>query len=242
MIENILFSAGGFDAIYGDKLSSVLDITYREPKSFGANITTSLLGAQLQIQDKVSNRLNYNLGVRYRTNAYLLGALDTKGEYKPRFTDVQGLINFQVNEDIKLSYYGSIANNLFSVQPENRETNFGSINEALRFTVYYEGQENTQFETWMSALTLKHKVSEKLNLNYFISTFNTDETEFFDVLGEYRLDELERDLGSDEYGEVAYNRGVGAFLNHARNQLKANVYNIYHKGDFQQGNGKQIGE
>ena len=238
MIENILFSAGGFDAIYGDKLSSVLDITYREPKSFGANITTSLLGAQFQIQDKISNRLNYNVGVRYRTNAYLLGALDTKGEYKPRFTDVQGLINYQVNEDIKLSYYGSLANNLFSVQPENRETNFGSINEALRFTVYYEGQENTQFKTWMSALTLKHRLSEKLNLNYFVSTFNTDETEFFDVLGEYRLDELERDLGSDEYGEVAYNRGVGAFLNHARNELKANVYNIYHKGDFQQNNSR----
>ena len=108
----------------------------------------------------------------------------------------------------------------------------------MRFTVYYEGQENTQFKTWMSALTLKQRVSEKLNLNYFVSTFNTDETEFFDVLGEYRLDELERDLGSDEYGQVAYNRGVGAFLNHARNELKANVYNIYHKGDFQQDNSR----
>ena len=238
MVDNILFSAGGFDAIYGDKLSSVLDITYKEPKEFEANITTSLLGTQLQIGDKLSNRFNYNVGFRYRTNAYLLGALDTKGEYKPRFTDLQGIFNFQINEDVKLTYYGNFANNLFSVQPENRETNFGSINEALRFTVYYDGRENTQFQTWMSALSLKHQVNEKLTLNYFASTFNTDETEYFDVLGEYRLDELERDLGSDEYGEVAYNRGVGAFLNHARNQLEANVFNVYHKGNFQQNNAK----
>jgi hypothetical protein len=152
--------------------------------------------------------------------------------------DIQGLINFNLNENLKLSIFGNTANNLFSVRPENRETNFGNINEALRFTVYYEGQENTQYRTYMGAISLKHRKSEKLSLNYFISTFNTDETEYFDLLGEYRLDELERDLGSDQYGNVAYNRGVGSFLNHARNQLKANVLNFYHKGDFVNNNQK----
>ena len=238
MVENIIFSAGGFDAKYGDKLSSVLDISYKEPVEFEANFSSSLLGAQLQFGDRPNSLINYNFGFRYRTNAYLLGALDTKGEYQPKFMDIQGLINFNLNENLKLSIFGTTANNLFSVRPENRETNFGNINEALRFTVYYEGQENTQYRTYMGAISLKHRKSEKLSLNYFISTFNTDETEYFDLLGEYRLDELERDLGSDQYGSVAYNRGVGSFLNHARNQLKANVLNFYHKGDFINNNQK----
>ena len=141
MVENITFSAGGFDAKYGDKLSSVLDISYKEPIALKLIYSTSFLGTQIQFGDRPSSLVNYNIGFRYRTNAYLLGALDTKGEYQPRFMDVQGLVNFNINEKLKLSVFGTTANNLFSVKPENRQTNFGNINEALRFTVYYEGQE-----------------------------------------------------------------------------------------------------
>ena len=113
MVENITFSAGGFDAKYGDKLSSVLDISYKEPVAFEANLSTSLLGTQIQFGDRPSSLVNYNIGFRYRTNAYLLGALDTKGEYQPRFMDVQGLVNFNINEKLKLSVFGTTANNLF---------------------------------------------------------------------------------------------------------------------------------
>tara|TARA_B100001287_G_scaffold226189_1_gene195891 strand:- start:18100 stop:20751 length:2652 start_codon:yes stop_codon:yes gene_type:complete len=238
MVDDILFSAGGFDAEYGDKLSSVLDITYREPKSFEANITSSLLGTQLQFGDKPTNLFTYNIGFRYRTNAYLLGALDTKGEYRPRFADFQSLLNLNINENLKLTVFGTATNNLFSVKPENRETNFGSINEALRFTVYYDGQENTQFKTYMGTISLDHKYSDYLTLKYFVSAFNTHETEFFDVLGQYSLDELETDLGSDDYGQIAYNRGVGGFLNHARNEIIAQVYNLYHRGYYNKNNQK----
>ena len=117
MIDNILFSAGGFDAKYGDKLSSVLDISYREPETFEAHVSSSLLGAKLQFGNRPSSLFNYNVGFRHRTNAYLLGALDTKGEYKPSFTDIQGILNFNLTEKLKFTVFGTAANNLFSVKP-----------------------------------------------------------------------------------------------------------------------------
>ena len=143
-----------------------------------------------------------------------------------------------MNENLKLTVFGTATNNLFSVKPENRETNFGSINEALRFTVYYDGQENTQFKTYLGTISLSHQFNDYLTLKYFVSTFNTFETEYFDVLGQYSLDELETDLGSDDYGQIAYNRGVGGFLNHARNEINAQVYNFYHKGYLNKKNNK----
>ena len=230
MINNILFSAGGFDAKYGDKLSSVLDIEYTEARKFNASVVTSLLGTQIHLQDRVSTRFNYNNSLRYRKNSYLLNSLDTKGDYKPTFLDYQGLFNYYLNENWKMSFFGTYSNNKFRVVPSNRETNWGSINEALRFTVYYEGQEITQYETYMGAISLTNEPNDNLRLKFISSIYETHETEYFDVLGEYYLDELERDLGSDEYGDVAFNRGVGAFLNHARNKIDATVINAYHKG------------
>ena len=129
-----------------------------------------------------------------------------------------------------MSFFGTYSNNNFRIVPSNRQTNWGSINEALRFTVYYEGQEITQYETYMGAISLSNEPNDNLKLKFISSIYETHEKEYFDILGEYRLDELERDLGSDEYGEVAFNRGVGAFLNHARNRIDATVYNAYHRG------------
>lgn len=233
LVENVIFSAGGFDAKYGDKLSSVMDVNYKDPRKFNAGFTASLLGASAFVQDTINWRSNYLFGARYQTNSYLLGALDTKGEYKPVFVDLQGMYNRYINENSRLTLFGSYANNKYSIKPQNRETNWGSINEALRFTVYYEGQEVTQFETFLGAASVEQRFNHnKLKLNYVTSIFRTVESEHFDILGEYKLDELERDLGSDQFGEVAYNRGVGAFLNHARNDLDALVFNAYHNGSF----------
>ena len=230
MISNILFSAGGFDAKYGDKLSSVLDIEYTEPKKFSSSFIASLMGTQVHIQDRPSTRFNFNTSVRFRKNAYLLNSLDTKGDYRPTFVDYQGFFNYYLNENWRMSFFGTYSNNNFRIVPSNRQTNWGSINEALRFTVYYEGQEITQYETYMGAISLSNEPNDNLKLKFISSIYETHEKEYFDILGEYRLDELERDLGSDEYGEVAFNRGVGAFLNHARNRIDATVYNAYHRG------------
>ncbi|MCB9194757.1 MAG: carboxypeptidase-like regulatory domain-containing protein [Flavobacteriales bacterium] len=237
MVDNIMFSAGGFDARYGDKLSSVLDVYYNDPKEFKATAVTSLLGASVYFQDRPSVKTNYLFGARYQTNAYLFGALDTKGEYKPAFLDVQGMMNHYITENLRLTVFASYADNKYRVVPENRETNWGSINEALRFTVYYEGQEITQFRTFIGAASIQQNaLRDKLKLFYTTSVFKTVETEHFDVLGEYKLDELERDLGSDDFGEVAYTRGVGGYLEHARNNLDAIVANAYHRGELDWGN------
>jgi hypothetical protein len=236
LVESILFSAGGFDARYGDKLASVMDVHYRDPLKFGAGVVTSLLGASLYVQDTINWRSNYLIGARYQTNSYLLGALDTKGEYKPLFVDVQGMYNRYINENTRLTVFGSYAKNVYRIVPENRETNWGSINEALRFTVFYEGEEVTSFDTYMGAASIEQRLMKnKLKMHYVSSIFRTIESEHFDILGQYRLDELERDLGSDEFGEVAYNRGVGSFLHHARNDLNATVANLYHNGSYVDG-------
>lgn len=230
MVDNILFSAGGFDARYGDKLSSVLDVSYKDPKEFGATAVASFLGANVFVQDRPSVRLNYLIGARYQTNAYLFGALDTKGDYKPAFLDLQGMVNYHLNENTRLTLFGTYADNKYRIVPENRETNWGSINEALRFTVYYEGQEITRFRTAMGAASIENRPNDHLKLYFTTSMFRTVESEHFDILGEYRLDELERDLGSDDFGDVAFTRGVGGFLEHARNDLDAFVANGYHRG------------
>lgn len=232
LVDNILFSAGGFNANYGDKMSSVLDITYREPNKFGGSFTSSLLGGAINIENAINLRSNFIMGVRYRTNSYLLGALDTKGDYKPTFIDYQGMYNYYLNEKTKITLFGSYSKNKYLVIPQNRETNFGSINQALRFKVFYEGKEITEFETYMGAIKLKQDLSDKFQLDYTSSLYKTKAFENFDILGEYKLDELERDLGSDDYGEVAFNRGVGAFLRHARNELDASVFNISAQGNY----------
>lgn len=234
MVQNINFSAGGFDAKYGDKMSSVLDITYTRPDSFALKMTTSLLGANVTLQDVSKNgKFTHNTGFRYKRNTYLLNSLDIDAEYDPRYSDLQSYLTYRPGGKYgpwEFSFLGNYSRNKYNYIPKTRETDIGTINEALRLTVFYEGEEQTQFETFFGAFSTRYNPSELSQLRFTVSAFQTYESEHFDILGAYRLDELERDLGSDEFGEVLTNRGVGAYLDHARNDLSATVINLAHRG------------
>lgn len=233
MVQSIEFSAGGFQAKYGDRMSSVLDITYRKPKEFGGAASLGLLGGTLQLEGRSKNeRWTHNTGFRYRNNSYLLGTFDTQGDYNPVYTDLQTYVTWKPHKysPLEVAFLGNFSRNRYNFVPQTRESDVGNINEALRLTIFFDGQEESDFETYFGALSVNYNVSENVLLRFIGSAFRTFEEERFDVLGQYFLDELERDLGSDEFGEVLQNLGVGAFLDHGRNALDASVYNFTHKG------------
>ena len=237
MVSSILFSAGGFEAKYGDKMSSVLDIKYRKPDNFNATANVNLLGAALHTEGTNKNhRFSFQLGARQKSNQYLLGAMETKGEYKPSFYDVQTFLTYDVTEKLEINFLGNLSQNKYQMIPQTRQTEFGHVNEALRLTVYFDGQEIDQFNTKMGALSSIYRPNKNLTLKLISSVFNTNENEDFDIQGEYRLDELVKDLGADDFGKVAFNRGIGTYLNHSRNVLKAGIYNLEHKGYYNKGN------
>jgi hypothetical protein len=234
LIERINFSAGGFEARYGDKLSSVLDIRYKRPKGFGGSASAGLMGGSIHLENAMRGaRLRHITGLRYRRNQLLLSGLDTQGEYRPVYTDLQSYWTYDLTDRLELGFLGLYSRNTYGLIPQDRETEFGSFNEALRFTVFFEGQERTAFETYFGALNLNYKVTDDLLLKFTSSAFRTIESERFDILGEYRLGELERDLGSEQFGEVVRDLGIGGFLDHARNELDATVVSVAHKGYLQ---------
>lgn len=232
LVQDIAFSAGGYDAFYGDKMSSVLDITYKNPSQFAGSVKGSLMGGSVYIEDAAKGiPFQYLIGLRYKANSYLLSSLDTKGDYRPSFTDLQSLLSYDFNEFWKISFLGNYSTNKYQMIPADRETNFGNIFEALRFKVFFEGREIDEFTTFMSSIKLER------NKNHFsnwlsISLHRTVEKETFDILGQYYLDVLENDLGKDDFGQVAYNKGVGSFLNHGRNQLDGWITNIKYEASY----------
>jgi hypothetical protein len=233
MVESINFSAGGFDAVYGDKLSSVLDIKYHKPKKFGGSISASLLGESLELENVSRNKKwSYMAGIRQKSNQYILNTFETRGDYKPSFTDFQLLTSYDFSKRFSVDVFGNYARNRYQLVPETRETNFGTINDAKRFTVYFEGQEADRSDIYTGAISATYRPTKKTNLKFITSTFYSDEQENFDILGQYFLDQLEADLGKEEFGNVAFNLGVGSFLNHARNKLNATVYSAEHKGEY----------
>lgn len=233
LVSSILFSAGGFDAKYGDKMSSVLDIQYKKPRELAGSISGSLLGASGHIEGISKNsKFTYLAGVRYKSNQYILSAMDTKGEYKPTFTDVQTYLSWEPSQKFELAFLGNYARNNYTVVPEDRETAFGTINEAYKFRVFFEGQEVDRFENYMGALSASWKPLSNLSLKLIGSAFRSLESETYDILGQYWIGRLDSNIGSGEYAEVVEAIGVGSYLNHARNYLDANVYSIGHRGAY----------
>ena len=231
MVSNINFSAGGFEAKYGDKMSSVLDITYKKPLKFGGTVSGSLLGGNLHLQGVSKNRvLAWSVGSRYKSNSYLLKGMDTKGEYRPRFYDVQTFLTFTLNEKWSIEFLGNVANNQYLVIPANRETTFGTVNNAVKLSIYFDGQELMQYNTMLGGLSTTFKPNSKTKLKLIASAYKAKEEEKYTVQGQYYIDQLEADFGQNNFGQVAFNRGVGTFLNNGRNRIDASVFNIEHKG------------
>ncbi len=233
MTDNIHFSAGGFEAKYGDKMSSVLDVRYRRPTKFAGRFSASLLGIQMEVEGQTKDtRLYGMLGIRQKSNRYILNAIDTKGDYTSSYIDVQGLVGYDISDQWNLEYIGGMSMNKYNLVPATRETDFGTLNNALRFTVYFEGQVVNQFQTQFHSLSLNYRTNSNWNHKWTGSVFNSYETETFDVLGQYWIDQLEADFGKPTFGQVAFNRGVGSFLNHGRNYLNAWIVNGEYRSTY----------
>lgn len=222
MTQEVNFSSGGFEAKYGDKMSSVLDITYKKPETFEGSVSGSLMGATAYV-GTATKKFTQITGFRYKTGRSLLGTLDTRGEYYPNFLDVQTYMTYEVTPRWEMSFLGNIAINKYKFIPHNRETSFGTSALSRSFTVYFDGQEKDKFDTYFGAFFLKHKINEKSDIGLQISGFSSDEEESYDIHGEYFLRETIADQTQQSEGEII---GVGAYHEHARNRLKSAVENI----------------
>ncbi|WP_119792784.1 TonB-dependent receptor plug domain-containing protein [Flavobacterium anhuiense] len=230
LVQNVEFSAGGFQAKFGDKLSSVLDITYRKPTQFGAAFEASFLGGSAAV-DLVSKNKKWSAvtGVRYRNNSLLVNSQDTETNYKPTFADIQTNVNYDISEKWQMSFLGNISQNKYSYEPLVRQTNFGTADQPMALAVYYDGQEKDQYDTYFGALKTTYKASPTLTLKLIGSLFHTTEQEHFDILAQYRLGSVNAE-DPENTSAVDFTRGIGSQLNHARNDLDALIANIELKG------------
>ena len=231
LVQNVDFSAGGFQAKFGDKLSSVLDITYRKPTKFGAVAEASFLGASAAV-DAVSKNGKWSqvTGIRYRNNSLLVNSQETETNYTPTFADFQTNVNFKPSDKWEFSFLGNVSSNDYQYQPLTRQTNFGTIDNPMALLVYYEGQEKDKYTTYFGAAKSTYTASEKSTYKWIVSAYHTQEQEYFDILAQYRLGEVDSNIGSDTFGDVAFTRGIGSQLNHARNDLDALIINTELKG------------
>lgn len=215
MVEKIGFSTGGYEARYGDKMSSALDITYKYPKKFEASVSASLLGASAYIG--VSNKkMSWSNGLRYKTTKFLLGSMDTKGEYSPNFIDYQTYFTYTPNQRWNITLLGNISDNHYNFTPSDRETGFGTMESVKAFKVYFDGQEKDVFRTYFGSLNITRNFGEKTKLSLIASAFHTKEQETYDIQGQYWLTQT----------ETSENLGVGTYFQHARNYLKAHVESV----------------
>ena len=231
MVQNLDFSAGGFQAKYGDKLSSVLDITYRTPIDFRVQADINLLGGSITTETVSKNsKFSAITGLRYRDNSFLVNSKETDTNFNPIFADAQTYFTYRFSDKFHLSFLGNLAINHYQYAPTIRQTNFGTLDNPVALQVFYEGQENDKYQTYFGAFKGSYLVNENLTLKLITSTFHTTEQEYFDILAQYRLGEVNSNIGDENLGEVEFTEGIGSQLNHARNDLDALITNIEHKG------------
>lgn len=241
LVENIDFYAGGFQAKYGDKLASVLDISYRKPVSFHAGLEASLLGGSFFAEGVSKNQKWSNItGVRYRNNSLLVKSQETQTNYRPSFLDIQSLFSFTPNTKWNFSFLGNIAQNNYNYEPTTRQTNFGTVNEPIALLIDYEGQEKDKYRTYFGALKAVFEPNSSTKYKWISSIYHTVEQEYYDILAQYRLGEVDANIGSETFGDVVYSRGIGSQLNHARNNLDALIVTNEFKGQYKLNKKNQI--
>ncbi|MFK5958861.1 MAG: carboxypeptidase-like regulatory domain-containing protein [Lutibacter sp.] len=237
MVQNVKFSAGGFQAKYGDKLSSVLDITYRTPKELATTINASLLGGSVTIEGTMlNNKLSAILGVRYRDNSLFINSKDVETTANPNFTDAQTFLSYTVNPRLKIDFLGTFSINNYKYTPITRRTKFGTVSNPLELIVFYDGQEKDKFETAFGALKGSYLVNKNLNISLTTSAYHTIEEEYYDILASYNLGEVNNDFGSADFGDVKFSEGIGSQLSHARNDIDALIANAELKGTYKKEN------
>jgi len=215
LVESVGFSTGGFEAKYGDKMSSALDITYKRPKRTEGSITASMLGANSYL-GIATKKLTWTNGLRYKTNKYLLGSLETKGEYNPSFVDYQTYLSWQPSKRWQVDFIGNISENNYNFEPKDRETKFGTLKNVKSFKVYFDGKEKDLFRTFFGSLSITNHLTPRTDISLIASAFSTKEQQRYDIQGQYWLTQT----------ETSENLGVGTYMQHSRDYLKANVRSL----------------
>ncbi len=232
MVQNVRFSSGGFQAKYGDKLSSVLDISYKKPSKTSVQLDLSFLGASATVETISKNKkLSTISGIRYRDNGLLVNSQETNTNFNPTFADAQTFTTYRFSKKFHLDFLGNISINDYQNEPLNRQTNFGTITEPKSLVVYYQGEENNKYNTVLGALKGNYFLNENTTLKLTASLYHTTEEEYSDVIAQYVLGSVDNDLSSDSFGSATNLRGIGTQLNRARNELDALIFNLSHKGN-----------
>ena len=233
LVRKVSFSAGGWQAKYGDKLSSVLDIEYRQPTDFGAGVEISGLGASAFVEGNSKNdKFKAILGLRYRDNSLLVNSTQVESNYQPLFADAQTFLNYQFNDQWAVSFLGNLSINRYDFEPQRRQTNFGTLQEPIALLIVYDGQEEDQYETYFGAVRTSFQPTDDLELDLTVSTYQTQEQEYYDIQANYALGQPNTDIGGDSLGDVEFTEGIGSQLEHGRNNLDAIIASIKHTGTW----------
>lgn len=249
LVEDVSFSSGGWQAKYGDRLSSVLNVTYKKPEQFGGSVTGSMLGGSAHIEGaSEDDKINFMVGYRYKNSKYLLNTLPVEGEYFPRFHDLQTYVNFDLSDrddtsgesKTSLEMLASLSDNKYLVEPTTRETTFGTLGNLMRVIVAFEGKEELTYNTVQGGLKLNHWVNPDFKTEFYVTGMRTRESEAINVEGGYRLCDVNTDMQSDDFNQCEASRGVGTQFNYARNSLVANVLSARHRGYWYRTNANTI--